>query len=208
MKEYNEQVVETLDDAGCIIANKNIIIDNLQARIAELEEENARLKAASFFGKSKDIHALAEMVLSDCGCSSLHWPLMEKVENRLYAFFDEQLAAEQLNNRLLREALEHCMADGDFDTDDARTSFKEGVKAFATPTSTEALDKHVTERVKEYGDEARRQMQHATKAVWQRDLAVEALEAIAGRRIFIDNLASNVDIAVMTLGTIKESEAK
>ena len=39
MKEYNEQVVETLDDAGCIIANKNIIIDNLQARIAELEED-------------------------------------------------------------------------------------------------------------------------------------------------------------------------
>jgi predicted nucleic acid-binding Zn-ribbon protein len=25
MKEYNEHVVETLDDAGCIIANKNII---------------------------------------------------------------------------------------------------------------------------------------------------------------------------------------
>lgn len=44
MKEYNEQVVETLDDAGCIIANKNIIIDNLQARIAELEEENESLK--------------------------------------------------------------------------------------------------------------------------------------------------------------------
>ena len=38
MKEYNEQVVETLDDAGCIIANKNIIIDNFQARIAELEQ--------------------------------------------------------------------------------------------------------------------------------------------------------------------------
>ena len=41
-----------------------------------------------------------------------------------------------------------------------------------------------------------------------RDLAVEALEAIAGRRIFIDNLASNVDIAVMTLDAIKESERK
>ena len=40
----------------------------------------------------------------------------------------------------------------------------------------------------------------------QRDLAVNALEAIAGRRIFIDNLASNVDIAVMTLDAIKESE--
>ena len=40
----------------------------------------------------------------------------------------------------------------------------------------------------------------------QRDLAVNALESIAGRRMFIDSLASNVDIAVMTLDTIKESE--
>ena len=39
-----------------------------------------------------------------------------------------------------------------------------------------------------------------------RALAVEALEAIAGRRMFIDSLASNVDIAVMTLDVIKESE--
>ena len=42
----------------------------------------------------------------------------------------------------------------------------------------------------------------------QRDLAVNALESIAGRRIFIDNLASNVDIAVMTLDAIRESEGK
>ena len=106
MKEYNEQVVETLDDAGCIIANKNIIIDNLQARIAELEEENAHLK------KSRENFAVH---------------------------------AEQTLQQL------------------------------ATLTR-------------------------------QRDLAVEALKAIAGRRIFIDNLASNVDIAVMTLDAIKESE--
>ena len=40
----------------------------------------------------------------------------------------------------------------------------------------------------------------------QVNLAVNALECIAGRRMFIDNLASNVDIAVMTLDAIKESE--
>ena len=40
----------------------------------------------------------------------------------------------------------------------------------------------------------------------QRDLAIKALESIAGRRMFIDSLASNVDIAVMTLDVIKESE--
>lgn len=60
-----------------------------------------------------------------------------------------QLAAEQLNNKLLRDALEHCMADGDFGTDDARTSFKEGMKAIATPSLTEALDKYVAEKVKD-----------------------------------------------------------
>ena len=40
----------------------------------------------------------------------------------------------------------------------------------------------------------------------QRDLAIKALESIAGRRMFIDSLAGNVDIAVMTLDVIKESE--
>ena len=59
MKEYNEQVVETLDDAGCIIANKNIIIDNLQARIAELEEENARLKAAVEYAETIRVENIA-----------------------------------------------------------------------------------------------------------------------------------------------------
>ena len=59
MKEYNEQVVETLDDAGCIIANKNIIIDNLQARIAELEAENARLKAAVEYAETIRVENIA-----------------------------------------------------------------------------------------------------------------------------------------------------
>jgi len=80
MKEYNEQVVETLDDAGCIIANKNIIIDNLQARIAELEAENARLKAAVEY---------AETI---------------RVEN--IAYFEKQLATSQLRETQLRKALE------------------------------------------------------------------------------------------------------
>lgn len=58
----------------------------------------------------------------------------------------ECFAAEQLNNKRLREALEHCMADGDFDTDDARTSFKEGMKALALPSDTSALDAYVAKK--------------------------------------------------------------
>ena len=35
---YTEQAVETLDDAGSVIANKNIEIEQLRQRVAELEE--------------------------------------------------------------------------------------------------------------------------------------------------------------------------
>lgn len=69
MKEYNEQVVETLDDAGCIIANKNIIIDNLQARIAELEKENARLKAESEYKYVEQVLSPIRLLLEVAGCA-------------------------------------------------------------------------------------------------------------------------------------------
>ena len=93
-------------------------IEQLQAKVAELEAENARL-----IGRPIPLST---------------WQKME-----------QQLAAEQLNNKRLREALEHCMADGDFDTDDARTSFKEGMKALAIPRDTSALDAYVANKLKE-----------------------------------------------------------
>ena len=37
--KYTEQAVETLDDAGSVIANKNIEIEQLRQRVAELEME-------------------------------------------------------------------------------------------------------------------------------------------------------------------------
>ena len=37
--KYTEQAVETLDDAGSVIANKNIEIEQLRQRVAELEKE-------------------------------------------------------------------------------------------------------------------------------------------------------------------------
>ena len=110
MNEYNEQAVETLDDAGCIIANKNIIIDNLQARIAELEEENARLKA-----ESRD----ASLGLNDYYGSKLAAAQAEcefqrnahKQAEELMLEQSKQLAAEQLNNKLLRDALQAYIDD-------------------------------------------------------------------------------------------------
>ncbi len=42
--KYTEQAVETLDDAGSVIANKNIEIEQLRQRVAELEMEAKQLR--------------------------------------------------------------------------------------------------------------------------------------------------------------------
>lgn len=125
MKEYNEQVVETLDDAGCIIANKNIIIDNLQARIAELEAENARLKAE---------------------CDDIKQVQFPRKLEAVAVGWKKQLAAEQLNNKLLRKALEAVIKVHGYESGIP-------VEAISTQASTEALDKYVAEKVKELSDE-------------------------------------------------------
>ena len=124
------------------------VAESAQRRADKLAAENARLKT-----ESRD----ACLGLNDYYGSKLAAAQEEcefqrnahKQAEELMLEQSKQLAAEQLNNKLLRDALEHCMADGDFDTDDARTSFKEGMKALAIPASTEALDKYVAEKVKE-----------------------------------------------------------
>ena len=42
--KYTEQAVETLDDAGSVIANKNIEIEQLRQRVQELEKERDHWK--------------------------------------------------------------------------------------------------------------------------------------------------------------------
>lgn len=54
--KYTEQAVETLDDAGSVIANKNIEIEQLHQRVAELTAERDEYK-----GKLED-----EIVDHDC----------------------------------------------------------------------------------------------------------------------------------------------
>ena len=124
----------------------------------------------------------------------------------------QQLVASQAYAEQLREALELLNKVSNIGCDRVE-------KALALPSDTSALDAYVAESVKEATEKLHYRMEHCysidgMKAILdldemtrQRDLAVEALKAIAGRRIFIDNLASNVDIAVMTLDVIKESEA-
>lgn len=157
-------------------------IEQLTARVRELEEENARLKVATNFGKSKDIHRLTEVVLSDCGISTEYRPLLEKVENRLYEFFDEQLATSQAYAEQLREALEYV--------DDTGLLIGQYVihekanrvvrKALAIQRDTSALDAYVAEKVKEARNIDKKQIAYLFEERWtltrQRDLAVEALE--------------------------------
>ena len=101
-------------------------IEQLTARVRELEEENARLKAQSLD---------ACLGLND--------------------YYGRKLAAEQLNNKLLREALTTCVcAMQDYQAGIGITEMFDkgerlGRKALATPASTEALDAYVAEKVKE-----------------------------------------------------------
>lgn len=140
MKEYNEQVVETLDDAGCIIANKNIIIDNLQARIAELEAENARLKAE---------------------CDDIKQVQFPRKLEAVAVGWKKQLAAEQLNNKLLRDALQAYIDEHEEcqDADDwmammcSMEAHHAADEALSQPSDTSALDSFVAEKVKELSDE-------------------------------------------------------
>lgn len=150
MKEYNEQVVETLDDAGCIIANKNIIIDNLQARIAELEAENERLK---------DNHEAACVIIAD-----MHAAAIGEVTNPKLGVVEDvadvraKLAASQLRETQLGEALQTYIDEHEEcqDVDDwmammcSMEAHHAADEALSQPSDTSALDTFVAEKVKEY----------------------------------------------------------
>jgi hypothetical protein len=102
---------------------------DLTEQLAAAQEEIERLKATPP-DKREDLRC----VISD---------LCRQVQERdAKLASSEQLAAEQLNNKLLREALEAVIK---------VHGYKSGipVEAISTQASTEALDKYVAEKVKE-----------------------------------------------------------
>lgn len=125
----------------------------------------------------------------------------------------KQLAASQAYAEQLREALTTCVcAMQDYQAGIGITEMFDkgerlGRKALAVPRDTSALDAYVAEKVKEYGDEARRQMQHATKAVWQRDLAVYGLNEAEVYMTYCKPIEAMREIR-KALSAIKESETK
>ena len=171
-------------------------IEQLTARVRELEEENARLKA-----ESRD----ASLGLND--------------------YYGRKLAAEQLNNKLLRDALQEYIDEHEEcqDADDwmammcSMEAHHTADEALSQPSDTSALDTFVAEKVKEiiesHAPEGRNvtnaqhvEMRHkfmdqiATLAK-QRDLAVEALMKCRYRSL-VDKVVDDA------LEAIKESEAK
>lgn len=89
-------------------------LEQLTARIAELEAENAKL----------------------------HEQVDLQVPKMAFTQLKEQLAAEQLNNKRLRKALEAVIKVHGYESGIP-------VEALSTPASTEALDAYVAEKLKE-----------------------------------------------------------
>jgi predicted RNase H-like nuclease (RuvC/YqgF family) len=202
MGKLLEQRNRALDDINAGRTVKKI--RDLESRMRELEEENARLKRTNSSyanltkAKESQLTNLRQRLYQLKGADSAI-----DSERQANCELTEQLAAEQLNNKLLRDALEAVIKVHGYESGIP-------VEAVSTTASTEALDAYVAEKVKISRDIDEKQIaylfEERSALIRKRKLAVAALEAIAGRRIFIDNLASNVDIAVMTLDAIKESE--
>lgn len=122
-----------------------IEIEQLQAKVAELGAEVERLKRtnSSYANLTKaqesQLTNLRQRLYQLKGADSA-------IDSERQANCDltEQLAAEQLNNKLLRDALEFLNAR-------IVTMDLGGVveRALSPPASTEALDKYVAEKVKE-----------------------------------------------------------
>lgn len=170
-------------------------IEQLTARVRELEEEK---RIAELIAELEHIREQKNLLWFE------------------FSIATQQLAAEQLNNKLLRKALEFL---------DSRivTMDLGGVveRALSHPASTEALDKYVAEKVKEatlpVADELQKtrlqmitdfgqyQESHEQVATLtsQRDLAVEALRVAAEQIRKCDYTPARSTLLV----AIKESEA-
>ena len=200
-------------------------IEQLTARVRELEEEKRLLEDDCGYQMQwkREFREQLEYSQKQLAASQAYAEqLREKIE-ALWGIIDDIDSYGDMakaDDKLFRSLVEKRQKDR-WETGITTDGY---VLNMPIPHDTSALDAYVAENVKEiiesHAPEGRNvtnaqhvEMRHKfleqiTTLTRQRDLAVEALEAIAGRRIFIDNLASNVDIAVMTLSAIKESEGE
>ena len=168
-------------------------IEQLTTRVRELEEEK---RIAELIAELEHIREQKNLLWFE------------------FSIATQQLAAEQLNNKLLRKALEAVIKVHGYESGIP-------VEAISTQASTEALDKYVAEKVKEatlpVADELQKtrlqmitdfgqyQESHEQVATLtrQRDLAVEALRVAAEQIRKCDYTPARSTLLV----AIKESEA-
>jgi len=69
----------------------------LEAAITSLNERLAHCDRVQpvHFGPSSSVFGLAEMILSDCGCSSDYQPLLNRVAERIQGYIDIPPAAQR-----------------------------------------------------------------------------------------------------------------
>ena len=194
-EEWN-QCSGLLDDAHRSIEMLEDQLAKAEQRVAELEAENAKL----------------------------HEQVYLQVPKMAFTQLKGQLAAEQLNNKLLREALKMVTNKVCWSvfTDSEEMQIEE---ALAQPSDTSALDSFVAEKVKEatlpVADELQKtrlqmitdfgqyQESHEQVATLtrQRDLAVEALKEIMEYAGIIEERCDSI-ATDKARAAIKESEGK
>ena len=90
------------DTAKRIAAQENA---DLRAQLAAMTAEMDALKRSQHFGKSDSIDKLVEVIFADFGHSTEYRPPVDKLTNRLWEFFDDQVTAAQSRIAELEAAL-------------------------------------------------------------------------------------------------------
>lgn len=108
-------------------------IEQLTARVRELEEEKKKLQALLDFDSTR-----LDQIEDELEDVEYLGPFVEGIK-----VLKTQLAAEQLNNKLLRKALEAVIKVHGYESGIP-------VEAISTQANTEALDAYIKQKIKEY----------------------------------------------------------
>jgi FtsZ-binding cell division protein ZapB len=181
MTQTIEQLTDALHQAASesecpnqsIEAKAAIAIEQLTARVRELEEENKELR--------REKHCIRKH--TDEVVESLHRSARES-----------QAYAEQLRESMF--SLLHWLR-----TNHYNSIADNLAESITLPRDTSALDAFVAEKVKEAKAEVLDQVRNFKRVREQRDLAVEALNAMV-------SVFGHIDASYKALSVIKESEGK
>jgi len=87
-RELMQQALGALEE-GLTMKKWRELVAALRERLAQPEQEPVH------YGPSSSVFGLAEMILSDCGCSSDYQPLLTRVAARIMGYIDTPPAAQR-----------------------------------------------------------------------------------------------------------------